>query len=422
MDLRTAIRVVQTELSLPVESSVDLAYDVNTLSSPLGTLEPVATLNREHLLKPLDVLLALALATRAHVQDDVLSAYQSWAVWRYLGVFDGWIHGHPFQLALAGTQIRGNQRRVMSEELGIGFAVKIAEQWINSGSDPNVVVRTVDIDDALFLGHAGWGSSYPRVSVESVASRRPDYLVVADDPFSTSRFTLGSLESKGTSAPNNLKQLRSGNDQLKGVLVDGTQQPGLVAGTILNAHGVASAALQLSLPETVHNRGFEPVEVDLEYLDGGRSWQEDARRWQHPKEALVGDALSASLANLGDIAGKDEAFGTWASPSTKSRRNFTGSARKEERKVSHLDGEPLVGTSIRIPLPGGTLRIFTGVGEELVSTLLTGDAERALISQKNSKSRAEYFSERSEDTFSSQSIEAFSDDGAVVVIEADFDS
>lgn len=95
-------------------------------------------------------MLRLARATRPLVSDDVYDRYRHWGWLRYLGIFDQ----HPagrLGLSDAGVAVRANQRRVMSEDLGVGFGCLVAEKWCRElgATSP---VTLVDVDLALHEG------------------------------------------------------------------------------------------------------------------------------------------------------------------------------------------------------------------------------------------------------------------------------
>jgi len=415
VNLRQALQVLDTISSLKVTSTPALAASVNNLSSgPVGDLVPVPHLNTTLLLRPVDVLLALTTGTRALIEPDVLVAYESWAQWRYLGAFDGGVKHNPMRLSSAGDAVRGNQRRVMSEELGIGFSIKIAEHWMNQKADPRVIVRTVDVDAAIadtdqvsaLVGH--------QITLGRASNQRPDYFVIADDPDSLTKFSLGTLESKGTTARMNLSQLSSANHQLKGITVNGSVLPGLAAGTMLNGAGVTSNALQLPTSPTLDAiPKLRAIEVDLDSLASRRT-----RRGQPSKgveESLITASLSASWARLGDVSGNEAVFEAWASADAKRHRKHVGMTQRSEKR-DEGSGLGYVGTEVRIPVRGGRLTVFTGIESELADALNGGDAEKILRLQRSNKPRA---AAREHDQ-EGATLLAHSHDGSVIILEAEF--
>jgi hypothetical protein len=421
MNLREAFRVIKNTSSHSVVSTPALARAVNQMSAH-GNLVEAPDLDTTFTMRPLDVLLALATATRALVEEDVLIEYQSWAKWRYLGVFDGAIRHMPISLSVAGESIRGNQRRVMSEELGIGFSVKIAERWMNPLSDPRQIVRTVDVDSALDDSAVISGLIGTHVFIDSVPNRRPDFFVVADDRSSLARFRIATLESKGTSAQKNWAQLSSANQQLQGITLNGAVLPGLAVGTMLNHTGVSSNALQL--PNGLGNsESFEnaTVEIDLDSLDFQRTLKSERRREQTATETLIEGVLSASWANLGQASGNEEVFDTWASLQAKERRRSNQTNGSTSSRMTR-DGATYVGTQLQLAVRGGRLTVFTGIERELEEALRTGRAERILSLQRSEKHRTQDsdLSQNQQDNSDEPILEAISPDGEIVILEATF--
>jgi hypothetical protein len=156
--------------------SVQMAPNFVLTRKPLS---PATGLDSGISLHPVDVVHALSYATRPRYQDDLLDMYLLWALIRYIGLFEFAFepYGVTLMLSDAGRRITGNQRRVTSEEMGIGFGVLLANQWFTRTGAAGLPIGIVDVDAALddryiFAG----GARYP---VRAVGQRRPDYLLVA---------------------------------------------------------------------------------------------------------------------------------------------------------------------------------------------------------------------------------------------------
>jgi len=133
MDLIEALQVMHDRAFVPGLSDIDVAdavqTDVNALvadGAANGTaihakpVTPAAGVDGGFLARPIEAMLRLARATRPLISDDVYDWYRHWGWLRYLGIFDH----HPdgtLGLSAAGLGVRANQRRVMSEDLGVGF-------------------------------------------------------------------------------------------------------------------------------------------------------------------------------------------------------------------------------------------------------------------------------------------------------------
>jgi hypothetical protein len=121
----------------------------------------------------------------------------------------------------AGQRIVGNQRRLSSEEMGIGFGALLATRWFKAtGATAGVPISIVDIDAALddrYIYAAG-----SRKAISSVGARRPDYLIICHDPTMRGRYRVRVLECKGTRTTSYaVQQLVSAVEQLNGIKVAG---------------------------------------------------------------------------------------------------------------------------------------------------------------------------------------------------------
>jgi hypothetical protein len=268
LDIWRALSIANSTLHLPGESDAALSSAVAALAPAAYSLAPAPGLHGGAQVRIADVLLRLTQATRPKYQADVYDVHAHWGLLRYLGVFDRrWsASGDHVHLSDAGRRVVGNQRRVLSEELGIGLAVLLAESWSKSLSGSSATPRVVDIDVALEDETINVGGLIK--TVQQVGSRRPDYLMLADDSTRRDRFRVSVLESKGTkSKPNRLHQLACASLQLTGVQVGGRVPPGLAVSTVLGDGAVAYSALQTTrIPQPVPHSlpAIEGAEVDLD--------------------------------------------------------------------------------------------------------------------------------------------------------------
>jgi hypothetical protein len=180
-------------------------------------LTPAAGLENGVTLVPFRALHWLSYATRPRYQDDLLDMYLHWALARYIGLFEHHSEGSSLPaltLSEAGQRIKGNQRRVTSEEMGIGFGALLANYWFERTGAAGLPVGIVDVDAALDDRYIFAGGS--RHAVRATGDRRPDYLLVAPDPSSRRRYRVRALECKGTSSSIGyaVRQLASATEQL----------------------------------------------------------------------------------------------------------------------------------------------------------------------------------------------------------------
>lgn len=429
LDIWRALSIVNSTLHLPGESDVALSAAVAALAPSAVPLVPVPSLHGGAQVRIADVLLRLTQATRPKYQADVYDVHAHWGLLRYLGVFEScWSpSGDRLHLSDAGRRVVGNQRRVLSEELGIGFAVLLAESWSRSLSGSPGTPRVVDIDVALEDETINVGGLVK--TVQQVGSRRPDYIMLADDSTRRGRFRVSVLESKGTkSKPNRLHQLARAGSQLVGVHIGGRVPPGLAVSTVLANGAVAYSALQTtpiprSAPHsspateargaTEGTEGFEGTEVDLDVEQIERSDLgfgadlDDAR-----PDLLVAAALRSSWASLGDYSGNDAAFRRWAPMLLRSKFDRGPDAQRTRQSVRSADGAELVGVATVLTLPGGQLEVFMGVDSRVDEALTSGRSEDVLAVQE--QLRAEGVGERSGQDRGDQVV-ALGEDGAGLI-------
>jgi hypothetical protein len=260
MDLRTALRVVGTPLHFSGRSDLDLVEKLRPrLIADEDWIHYVSCLNSGVRMRPADLLRALAVATRPRYEREVHDVCAFWALLRYIGVFAEKASGHC-GLSKAGRRILGNQRRVMSEEVGIGMAAALAGSWMaSSRGGRSTAVELIDIDILLESG-ASWLTKAPG------ATRRPDYLVINKGLDSA---YIGLLECKGSKFPRNaVSQLASAYGQLGGLLVGGRPVRGLAVSATVADGGVSYSAVQ-RIPPLLDDAGgrLRATDVSAEWLE-----------------------------------------------------------------------------------------------------------------------------------------------------------
>lgn len=334
--------------------------------APKKPLAEVKALDGLRSLRPIDVFRGLAYATRIHyVHRDVYEMYSMWAWIRYLGLFDR-DAGDNLVLSQEARRVRGNQRRVASEELGIGFAKTFGEDWL-VGSHGSGAVTFVDVDvvpDGSYLPFAGG-----RQAVRRVATKRPDYFMIHTDPIS-GRSRVRVLESKGTSNfGNQAKQLASAVHQLEGVEVNGAAPTGLAVSA-----GIADVgAVRVLSVDPPSDDGEDPV-YDV------RSPADDVDEARLPpgERRPSNGVFEASLARLADYAGSTYAAVGWAPEHMRERLT----SRPDENVVSsETPAGPSVGRRAVFQVGGRSVAVFAGITEELHAALASLDREAVLAAQ-----------------------------------------
>lgn len=184
-DLDSAIAAANATAHLRTTSTSALADRVTT--SPeyrpgvSQTLAAIPGLDGCNDIRAIDVLHELARITSPGYDDALFDVYLQWALFRYLGVFqlDPCIRGHKSsRLAPTNscTNVVGNQRRILSEDLGIGFGAAIGRLWMRQ-LFPGVPISIIDIDVAL--SRKGKLIQGERIRVQRSGPSRPDYVLAA---------------------------------------------------------------------------------------------------------------------------------------------------------------------------------------------------------------------------------------------------
>lgn len=312
---------------------------------------PAAGLKDGVTILPLWALHWLSYATRPRYQDDLLDVYLHWALSRYIGLFEHLDEGFPLPrltLSDAGRRIRGNQRRVTSEEMGIGFGALLANRWFKQTGAAGLPVSIVDVDAALDDRYIFAGGS--RHAVRAVKDRRPDYLLIAPDPSSRRRYRVRVLECKGTSSSTSYAvcQLASAAEQLTGITVGGRVPKGLAVSTVTMNDQLSYLAID---PEEDDAEPSYPVNADMIGQAAGFRFQDNVA--DVPPILLTNASLRASWAALADFSGNLPALDRWA-PGVMRRRL----ARQQRQRVTFDTPYGLArGTSVTMDIGGQRLQI-----------------------------------------------------------------
>ncbi|GAA0404022.1 hypothetical protein GCM10009541_54020 [Micromonospora gifhornensis] len=425
MDLRRALDIVAQPWTYFGVSDAQLCADVQAYADDDLGVRDVPALDGEAAVRPLDVLLRLAVATKPQYQTDLYEAHRHWSLLRYLGLFDSDSDGY-LCLSSAGRRIVGNQRRVTSEELGIGFAVHRAQEWMAARWPGATTTGVIDIDVALSSGVIRVGGVTS--SVVQRGRRRPDYLLIAESPGSEDRYHYAVVECKGTKGWRyGLDQLASACVQLRGVAVESRQPPGLAVGTVLADDWVYCRALELSPGRRGHHESAtDPVKLPEPFGDAAEVHveREAFERIVHvdmdegaplSAEDLVGAGMQASWASLADFAGNDYAFRRWAPPVFRANLDRDVRARPQRVERQTRGGLDVVGVRNLITLPGGELEVVFGLAAEVDEALADRDADRVIEAQRRvAGQRAQERDVASREP--GDDVTAVSDDGAVLML------
>lgn len=371
MDVSEAIRIVRSRAFLRGRSDRALINRVRQkadFKTPFKKLMPATGLNAGVSLRSVEALHLLSYATSPRYQDDLFDTYVQWGLLRYLGFFELSDDGYPppaLAVSEAGQRIVGNQRRITSEEMGIGFGTLLAIRWFQAtGATPNAPISVVDIDAALddrYIFAAG-----SRQAVSAVGARRPDYLIICHDPALRGHYRVRVLECKGTRSTNYaVTQLTSAVEQLSGIRVAGRIPAGLAVSTITGNNGVSYLALD---PEDVD----EAYEVNSNTIERTASFRlSDADPTYISPVDLASAAVRASWATLADFGGNLSALERW-SPAVMRQRL---SRRSRERVTFDTPFGVARGTSITFSFQGRQLNVRHAIDAAVDEHITDGVAE-----------------------------------------------
>lgn len=361
VDLSRALHIVGSQVRLDGCSEGSLVQRVR--ESPNFTpghkaLSGVPGLDGGVLLRPVEGLHWLSYATRPRFQDDLLDMYMHWALVRYVGLFEYRDDGNAdpaLGISEPGQRIRGNQRRVTSEEMGIGFGALLAGRWFAQADAAGLPIGIVDVDAALADRYVFAGGS--RHAVRAVADRRPDYLLIAPDPGARRRYRVRALECKGTSSGPSyaVHQLASAVEQLAGISVGGRIPQGLAVSTITANNRMSYLAID---PGDEDEPSYEVSSATIDQA-AGFQLADDVKNV--PAALLTSASVRASWAALADFGGNLDALDRWA-PAVMRRRL---DRQQRQRITFDTPYGTARGISVTVGLDGQRLKVRYAVDEAI---------------------------------------------------------
>ncbi|MFI6308425.1 hypothetical protein ACIBCH_41575 [Amycolatopsis thailandensis] len=369
MDLADALTVVDSPVRLHGRSDSDLVQRVIAsphLAPSAKRPRPAAQLHNGIDCRPLEALHLLSYATRPRYQDDVFDMYLQWGILRYLGFFqiaDPDKTPMSLELSPAGRRVTGNQRRITSEEMGIGFGVLLGIRWFQA-TVGRVPISVVDIDAALddrYVFAAG-----TRLTVQERGAQRPDYLLIAHDPGIHSRYRIRALECKGTKTNSYaFKQLAKATGQLSGIRVGNRVPAGLATAVVTSDNQVSYLAVD---PPDGEEQSYE---VSSRTMPRSDNFRIDSDRIDESAIELVNASVRASWATLADFGGNLEALDRWA-PEIMRRRL---SRRARERHTFETPLGTARGITTTFEFEGHRLVLRLGLASGIDHQLSTGTVE-----------------------------------------------
>ncbi|ERK73256.1 hypothetical protein [Leifsonia aquatica] len=356
-----ALATLASDHRVRFDGSPSLAAAVRE-KTPSSRLRPAMNLDGDQVMTPDTVLSRLALSTPLDLLDDPFHLFRRWAALKYLGAFESVLE--PFEyhprlgLSTRTRKVRANQRRVFSEELGIGFAIEAGVRWLANGI-PDSIIRTVDVDNIedTIPGIAGL--------ITSSSNRRPDYIQLRSVPFQPNILLVTALEAKGSKFDNqSLLQLGNASEQLDALTIGGTPVPGLASAAVLNDWSVKVNVLETSWP------AGDPLPA----VDAAHAFERGPRDGGQTIETFTAAALVTSWATQAAVVGNEAAYRRW-SPQRRDER------RLPPRDVVQTDVGPIAGVRYVAPILGGLIEAVIGLPVDLDDVLTEAPPEYLLSAQ-----------------------------------------
>ncbi|MFJ5034567.1 hypothetical protein ACIQB5_42465 [Streptomyces sp. NPDC088560] len=350
---------------------------------------PAAEVGPSVRLTPWEVLHALGRATVLSRQGAGRGLAEHWGCLKYCQALDG-SSGRYMKLSEEGLNPRRHYKTVQSSELGIGFALAVAERALRRRY-PDHVVSIVDADIAL---QAGWALVGKDVQRRDWVRLRPDYFLEAWKPGEASKVI--PIACKGTHGKTQYvhTQLANASAQVEAVHVGPwNQTPTLVTSTellgqggitvhVLHAPGDGSLPVAPGDPDADHtldDRNFYP---DVR-IPGGEG--EDEQRVSGFQVLLDDYAwfrttlVRAGAAGLMGFTGGGEPTARYLTE-RQGRRHFVGFTHAGTGIVQDIDHEiggfTFVGTDHVFRLNGTRVEAFSGLEASLFDHLRDGRVEQ----------------------------------------------
>lgn len=384
MSLRDAIQMMGTTVNVAVESDVALAgrvaqrqrtYVAGTALPHKPAITPAIGLNGNIQLRPISAMLELARGTALNDDPEIAAFARRWSILRHLGVFamnpaTGALHLDDGALQYIGP----NQRRVLSEDLGIGFGIVAAKHWCreraiaNGNTTPIGPITAIDVDKALNNGVVP--------NLRRAGPRQPDYLLSYSDPANLGTMIYDLLETKGSvSRSTAVNQLGRAATQLAGLTVGGRTMTGLAASTVSNADGVLVMAIDPEEPKVSWNRTKSALE---RWRTNEVRSRKDDLKLDVPLEEFFATATNVDYATLAEFGGQHDVAKRWLPSFDAGRAADTNGEARRENDIGRF-----VGTEYVMSIPGtqSRIRLFQGVAEQVADGLRAVDASAVIGAQ-----------------------------------------
>lgn len=329
--------------------------------TPLSPAAPVA-------LAPIDLLrtLGLAMLPPKHVEQHLASWH--WTLLRYAYLIDGGqLPGAPLGLGQLAGDYRHHHMTALSEAVGVGSTLSYAQEWLQREAPDAVVHPPIDFDYLLDAETPALPAAAFVVTpkLAPYASRRPDYLIVAERPSGDVRLLV--VECKGNSGErrDSVRQLGSAMHQLAGISFVGAPHNAVDRHAYAARFSKAGGPLEILAidPPERGERWVRPQRI------GRETTQLDVIGW--PTEGLA----LPSRERVGGVAlrrASDRAL-AWAGLSGPVPADVL--QRLPRRPSDYGD---LIGAASSFQLPAGpTVEVFTGALDEVLAAGADFNDDRA---------------------------------------------
>lgn len=346
--LKEALQIAGTEAEAfgSADSSL-LKRLIETADVPHGkSLALPAEIQGNFPVRPVEVLHALSLVTSPLYADDIHDLYMRWGLLRYLGFFKNTLSNDGKDTILgvsdAGCRVAGAQRRVTSEELGVGFGAVLARRWFRKDLGPGVPIGFIDIDDYA----RGYGGS----------SVRPDYLLIAPDTARPGWYWVRVLECKGTeSGAVARRQMTKAIGQLGSSVLRFDPLPdGIAMSSVTYGPQVCCLAVEA--------RGDSEVSYPP-------NWKAEDTRWT--AEGFLAANLRKTWNRLAEFGGNEEASRIWSR--SRVAPALGGRSRVEERHELETPFGQAVGVTETVSIGNLQLNVTCAIEKSVDNALSSGE-------------------------------------------------
>jgi hypothetical protein len=365
MSLNDALQIVEAEATVFGSADQYLLAALNAAGGvpPGKQLALPAGLQGDFPVRPVEVLHALSYATSPLYKDNLHDMYMQWGLLRYLGFFEHGEHEEdavpPLGVSAAGCMVAGTQRRVTSEELGVGFGAVLARRWFRHALGPGVPIGFIDVD--AYMSGSGYGGAI-----------RSDYLLIAPDTARAGCYRVRLLECKGTQGESLARaQMRKAVRQLGSHVVHPLPD-GIAVSSVTYGDRVRCFAVET---RSNSEASYQP------------DWTVEDVRWDAENSGFLALALRKTWGRLANFGGNVEARGTWSS--LQDEDDFFAPVGFRERNEFRTPYGQAVGVTETVAIGDISLRVTRAIDASVDGALGSGDPAAVTAAQSGFAERFE---------------------------------